>query len=271
MRTATIITVTRTTITIITITMHTATDTVMAGDERQSREDLAALEPISYAALYRLATWLSPAYPVGGFAYSSGIEWAVEAGGIVDRTSLLGWLAAMLTEGAGFNDTLLMAVAHRAVSVGDDAALVDVAELAAVLVPTRERHLETTTLGRAFMEVTSTAWPCEPLAKLKMLWDGPTAYPIAVGVACAGHAIPIAAAAHAFLAAIAANWVSAAVRLVPLGHTDSQLTLSAVEPIVANTARRAIGSTLDDLGSATFRADLASAHHETQYTRLFRS
>jgi urease accessory protein len=251
--------------------MTTATVTTMAGDERLSREALAPLEPLSHAALYRLATWLSPAYPVGSFAYSSGIEWAVEAGDIVDRTSLLGWLTSMLTEGAGFNDTVLMVAAYRTASAGNDVALVNVAELAAALVPTRERHLEATTLGRAFVDVTSAAWPCEALTKLKALWNGPVTYPVAVGVACAGHSIPIAAAAHAFLAAIAANWVSAAVRLVPLGHTDSQLTLSAIEPIVADTARRAIGSTLDDLGGATFRADLASARHETQYTRLFRS
>jgi len=245
--------------------------TVMAGDERRSREELAALEPISHAALYRLATWLSPAYPVGGFAYSSGIEWAVEAGDVADRDSLLNWLTAMLKEGAGFNDAVLMAAAHRAISAGNDAALVEAAELAAALVPTRERHLETTTLGRAFVDVTSAAWPCNSLTRLKALWSGAIAYPVAVGVTCAGHAIPLAAAVHAFLAAITANWVSAAVRLVPLGHTDSQLTLGAIEPIVADTARRAIAATLDDLGSATFRADLASALHETQYTRLFRS
>jgi urease accessory protein len=249
----------------------TITDTIMAGDERLSRDELAALEPISHAALYRLATWLSPAYPVGGFAYSSGIEWAVEAGDITDRQSLRHWLIAVLTDGAGFNDAVLMASAHRAASAGNDATLLEEAELAAALVPTRERHLETTTLGRAFMEVTGAAWPCEPLERLKALWSGPVTYPVAVGVACAGHAIPIAAATHAFLAAVTANWVSAAVRLVPLGHTDSQLTLSAIEPVVAETARRAIAATLDDLGSATFRADLASARHETQYTRLFRS
>jgi urease accessory protein len=258
-------------INIMAIITTTATVTTMAGDERLSREELAPLEPISHAALYRLSTWLSPAYPVGGFAYSSGIEWAVEAGDIVDRASLLDWLTAMLTEGAGFNDAVLMVAAYRAASAGNDVALVDVAELAAALVPTRERHLETTTLGRAFVAVTSAAWPCEALTKLKTLWNGPVAYPVAVGVTCAGHSIPIAAATHAFLAAVAANWVSAAVRLVPLGHTDSQLTLSAIEPTVADTARRAIGSTLDDLGGATFRADLASARHETQYTRLFRS
>jgi urease accessory protein len=254
-----------------TIITATQTVTIMAGDERLSREELAPLEPISHAALYRLATWFSPAYPVGGFAYSSGIEWAVEAGDIIDRPSLLDWLMAVLTEGAGFNDAVLMVAAYRSATVADDTALAAVAELSAALVPTRERHLETTTLGRAFMEVTSVAWPCEPLAKLKALWSGPIAYPVAVGAACAGHAIPVAAAAHAFLTALTANWVSAAVRLVPLGHTDSQLALAAIEPVVAATARRAITATLDDLGSATFRADLASALHETQYTRLFRS
>lgn len=254
----------------ITITVI-ITDTMMAGEERLSCEELAPLEPISHAALYRLATWLSPAYPVGGFAYSSGIEWAVEVKDIADRQSLLDWLTAMLTQGAGFNDAVLMAAAHRAASAGNDKALLDVAELAAALVPTRERHLETTTLGRAFMEVTSTAWPCGTLTNLKALWDGPLAYPVAVGAACAGHAIPIAAATHAFLAAVTANWVSAAVRLVPLGHTDSQIALKTIEAIVADTARRAISATLDDLGSATFRADIASARHETQYTRLFRS
>jgi urease accessory protein len=195
----------------------------------------------------------------------------VESGDITDRSALLGWLTAMLTEGAGFNDAVLMAAAHRAATGGTDAALVEVAELAAALVPTRERHLETTTLGRAFVEVTSAAWPCETLTRLKAAWDGPVAYPVAFGTACAGHAIPLAAAAHAFLAAITANWVSAAVRLVPLGHTDSQLALNALEPVVTETARRAVAATLDDLGGATFRADLASALHETQYTRLFRS
>lgn len=257
--------------TIIIMVTGTATATVMAGEERLSREELAPLEPISHAALYRLATWLSPAYPVGGFAYSSGIEWAVEAGDIADRASLLDWLTAMLAEGAGFNDAILMAAAHRVASNADEAALIEVAELAAALVPTRERHLETTTLGNAFMAVTCAAWPCAPLTRLKDLWDGPVAYPVAVGVACAGHAIPIVASVHAFLAAVTANWVSAAVRLVPLGHTDSQFALAAIEPVVADTARRAIGATLDGLGGATFRADLASARHETQYTRLFRS
>jgi urease accessory protein len=76
---------------------------------------------------------------------------------------------------------------------------------------------------------------------------------------------------HAFLHALTSNWISAGARLVPLGQTDSQHVLALLEPTVASTAKRALMASLDDLGSATFRADLAGMRHETQYTRLFRS
>lgn len=222
-------------------------------------------------ALYRLMTWLSPAYPVGAFAFSSGIEWAVEAGDIGDAATLRDWLEAMLTEGAGINDGIFFAQTHRAVTAENHTGVRDIAELAAAFVPSRERFHETTTLGRAFLEVTRAAWPCAALARLHEIWDGPVAYPVAVAAACAGHAIPLDPALHAFLTAVMSNWISAGVRLIPLGHTDSQRLLNAVEPIIMATARRALNARLDDLGSAVFRADLAGAKHETQYTRLFRS
>jgi urease accessory protein len=230
--------------------------------------DATGLEP---AALYRLMTWLSPAYPVGAFAYSSGIEWAVEAGDIADADTLRAWLETMLRHGSGLNDAILFAHAYRAVTLGDDVALRGVAELAAALVPTRERYQETTTLGRAFVEVTLRAWPCSALAELQELCAGPPAYSVAVAAACAGHAIPLAPALYALLTSLCANWVSAGVRLIPLGHSDGQRVLNAIESTVAATAERALHATLDDLGGASFRADLASALHESQYTRLFRS
>ncbi len=223
------------------------------------------------AALYRLMAWLSPAYPIGGFSYSSGIEWAVETGAIRDAVSLRAWLGVMLGEGGGFCDAVLLAHAHRAVQREDDKALCAVAELAAALAPTKERHLETTAQGNAFIEATRAAWPCAALDRLKKLWDGPVAYPVAVAVAAAGHGIALEVVLSAFLQAIAANWVSAGVRLIPLGQTDGQRVLAALEPLVTQTAQRALPAQLDDIGSAAFRADLASIRHETQYTRLFRS
>ncbi|WKA31875.1 urease accessory protein UreF [Bradyrhizobium roseum] len=223
------------------------------------------------AALYRLMTWLSPSFPVGAFSYSSGIEWAVEAGDISDAASLRGWLAAMLGEGSGFCDAVFLAQAHRVGSIGDDVALREIAELAAAFVPSRERQLETTTQGRAFIEIARSAWTCDGLDELVAACDGPIVYPIAVGLVSAAHGLPVAPALHAFLHAVVSNWISAGARLVPLGQTDSQRILAALETDVATTAKRALAASLDDLGSVTFRADLASLRHETQYTRLFRS
>jgi len=215
--------------------------------------------------------WLSPAFPVGAFSYSSGIEWAVEAGDITTADTLKSWLSVMLAEGGGFCDAVLFAHAHRAVMDADDKALRGVAELAAAFAPSKERHLETTAQGNAFIEATRAAWGCEALDRLKQVWDGPVAYPVAVAVAAAGHGIALERALAAYLQAVAANWVSAGVRLIPLGQTDGQRVLAALEPMVTATAQRALTAKLDDIGSSAFRADLASARHETQYTRLFRS
>jgi urease accessory protein len=215
-------------------------------------------------ALYRLLAWLSPAFPVGAFSYSSGIEWAVEAGDIKDAETLKAWLAVMLAEGGGFCDAVLFAHAHRAVHSDDDKALRAVAELAAAFAPSKERHLETTAQGNAFVEAARAAWGCAAIERLKAIWDGPVAYPVAVAVAAAGHGIELAPALGAYLQAVAANWVSAGVRLIPLGQSDGQRVLAALEPVVGATARRARAASLDDLGSSAFRADLASARHETQ-------
>jgi urease accessory protein len=225
--------------------------------------------------LYRLMAWLSPAYPVGGFSFSSGLEWAIEAGDIADAATLQRWLAVMLGDGGGFCDAVFFVHAHRAVTGGDDHAVAGdlraVAELAAAFAPSKERFLETTMQGRAFVEVTRAAWPCAALDQLLEIWDGPIAYPVAVAVAAAGHGIAAESALTAFLHAVAANLISAGVRLVPLGQTDGQRVLAALEAVIAATHERALATPLDQVGGAAFRADLASLRHETQYTRLFRS
>jgi urease accessory protein len=223
------------------------------------------------AALYRLMTWLSPSFPVGAFSYSSGLEWAVEAGDIVDAASLGDWLAAMLADGSGFCDAVFLAQSHRATLVGDDSNLREVAELAAAFVPSRERHLETLAQGRAFIDIARAAWNADGFDRSVACCGGAIVYPVAVGLVSAAHTIPLPLTLHAFLHALASNWISAGARLVPLGQTDSQRVLAALEVVVEATAVRACAASLDDLGSATFRADLASLRHETQYTRLFRS
>ena len=222
-------------------------------------------------ALYRLMAWLSPAYPVGAFSYSSGIEWAVESGDIKDAATLQRWLGVILNDGGGFCDAVFFVHAHRAVEANDDGRLREVAELAVAFAPSRERHLETTAQGRAFIEATRAAWPCAALERLAAAWDGPVAYPVAIAVAAAGHGIALEGALGAYLHAVTANLISAGIRLIPLGQTDGQHLLAALEAAVAATVARALATPLDQVGGAAFRADIATMRHETQYTRLFRS
>jgi urease accessory protein len=235
----------------------------------EDKAGTADAEPFANAALYRLMAWLSPAYPTGAFSYSSGIEWAVEAGDIRDAESLRRWLALTIGEGGGFCDAVLFVHAWRAVAANNKIAFANVAELALAFAPSKERFLETTAQGRAFLDTTRAAWPCAALETLPAA--GAIALPVAVAAACAGHGIAAAPALHAYLHGSSVNLISAGVRLVPLGQTDGQRVLAALEPVIAAAASRAMSASLDDLGSAAFRADLASMRHEGQYTRLFRS
>ena len=182
----------------------------------------------------------------------------------------------VIGEGGGFGDAVFFVHAHRApVTANDDVALRAVAELAAAFAPTKERFQETTAQGRAFLEATKAAWACDALARLDAppAWDGPLALPVAVGVACAGHGSTNAEPGAACVSARAprSKLISAGMRLIPLGQTNGQRVLAALEETVAATAARALATPLEDVGSAAFRADLATMRHETQYTRLFRS
>ncbi len=227
-------------------------------------------EPESGAPL-PLLIWLSPAFPVGAFAYSHGLEWAIEAGDIVDASSLQGWLVDLLEFGAPRSDAILFAAAFRAASAPDWPALIEINALAVALTASAERRLETTAQGAAFIAAARAAWDCEPCRRLDPAPDGRIAYPVAVAAAASGHGLPLGASLEAFVLAQAANLISAALRLGPIGQTDGQKILAAVLPRVRSLAHEAQTARLADLGSCAFRSDIAAMRHETQYSRLFRS
>jgi urease accessory protein len=222
--------------------------------------------------LYRLLAWLSPAYPVGAFSYSHGVETAVEEGFIKDRGSLVAWLETVLERGTGAVDGALFAAAWRAVESRHWPAFDMIAERAAAWRSTSEMALESRQQGGSFLSITRTAWPHADLDAAHERLAGEIALPVAVALAAAAHGIALEMALGGYLHAVTANLISAAVRTVPLGQTDGQRTLASLEGAVRRTVEAALAVTdLDEVGTSTPLLDWCSLRHETQYTRLFRS
>jgi urease accessory protein len=215
-------------------------------------------------ALLRLMAWLSPAFPIGSFAYSGGLERAVHDGLVANAAELSDWLATIMRHGAAWNDAVLLAEAHR--MNADATRLAEVAELAEALAGSRERHQETMLLGEAFLSAAS-AWPHEVMSRLSPR----TAYPVAVGAVAGTHGIALEKAVAAFLHSFVSQNVSAGIRLGVCGQRDGVVILAALEADIGDAAAKAAQSSLDDLGSAAIQADIATLRHETQVTRLFRS
>ena len=224
-------------------------------------------------ALLRLMTWMSPSFPVGAFTYSHGLEWAVEQGDVKDAQTLRLWLLDVLQHGSGRSDAVLLAEAWRRVTgEGDTNDLTDLVDLALALNPSEERLLESESQGKAFVKAAKAGWPVLDRCGEDLARDIARApYPIAVGAVAGLSGIGLEDALAAFLHGVSANLVSAGVRLVPLGQSDSIRVLAALEGEVLSRADWAAKASFEELGGFAPLIDIASMKHETQYTRLFRS
>jgi urease accessory protein len=234
-------------------------------------EEACCVAPL---ALLRLQSWLSPAFPIGSYSYSHGIEWAVDAGAVHDRLSLVAWLEADLCHGSGRNEAIFFSEAWCRAADPDGTKLFEIAELAAAFRGTSEFVLESSQPGQACLAMLSQVWPdrvLDSLAETLRERHVQPALAVVLGARAARLGIPARLALPAFLQSYVANWVTAGVRLIPLGQTDGQLAIAELEEAVLAASAQAASSNIEDLGSAAFMVDLASMAHETQYTRLFRS
>ncbi|MCJ2085159.1 urease accessory protein UreF [Methylobacterium sp. E-005] len=229
------------------------------------------MPPAEVPDALRLMAWLSPGYPVGSYAYSHGLEWAVEAGDIRDEVSLLDWLGDVCAHGSLRNDLILVRHGHQAAQIEDGEGLAALNALALALAPSRELHLETSQQGRSFLDATLGAWPCATLSALAPHLPGPVAYPVAVGASAGAHGLAPGPTLAAYGLAFVQNLVSAALRAAPVGQAAGTRVIAALAPRLTRLAADAEDASLEALGAATFRLDLGSFRHETQYSRIFRS
>jgi len=219
--------------------------------------------------LFRLLAWTSPAYPVGGFSYSHGIETAVEDGRITDAHAMTFYITTVLMRGAGHVDGVMLAAAHTA--SGDDAALDAITEEAFAWRGTAEHALEATQQGGSFASVTATVWPDARFAAFATRQRGRLTHAVAFGAAAGMAGMALRPSLLAYLHGFAANLVSAGVRLIPLGQTDGQRVTAALGPVLVAATHAAENTPREDLATSAPLLDILSMRHETQYTRLFRS
>lgn len=216
------------------------------------------------AALQRLLTWLSPAFPVGAFAWSQGLETAIADGRIKTGNDLRTWLDGLVAHGGLKTDAIILAHAHRQHSDGDK--LRDLADLVLALTAASERTLEATLTGDNFA-IAARAWPSDVFARL----PEPCPYPVAVGAIAAAQGIGVHDTLIGYLTAAIHSQVSVAVRLVPLGQTAGLQVMAALEPTIAGLADTAASAGLDAIGGIAYAADIAQMRHETLPIRVFRS
>ncbi len=215
--------------------------------------------PMRIDPVLTLAQWLSPAFPVGSFAYSHGLEASVDNGWVQDAAGLENWLLDIIECGGGSSDALFLNAAYRAQS---QEMLCCIDASARAFAPSKERLLETEAQGRAFCQVTSAIWGDMPMH---------LTYPVALGFAAAREGLPADLTTQMYLQALLSNLIATGQRLLPVGQTKGQAILKRLTPHCVRVANAHANGDLDHLSSTAFLADIASMKHETQYSRIFRT
>ncbi|MCC6008051.1 MAG: urease accessory protein UreF [Rhodobacteraceae bacterium] len=232
---------------------------------------MTAPPPGTESGLLRLAQILSPAFPVGGFAYSHGMEWVIREGDIHDAESLAAWLAEVLEHGAGRNDAILIAATLALPDDADDAAFDTLGDLARALAASPERDGESMAMGAALGATLAGMRAAGEMPEEHMPAPPPLPWPVALGRAARGLGLPPRLVCALALQAFASNLVTIAVRFVPLGQTEGQRVLAGLAPLIQRLAEEAAQADPGGLGGAAFRGDLAAQLHETMQPRIFRT
>lgn len=218
------------------------------------------------SALVRLLWLASPALPVGAYAYSRGLEYAVEAEWVRDADEALSWIGGVLENQIVTLDAPVLSRLHTAFVAGDD---IEVARWNGFLRATRESAelaLEDRQLGLALGRVLAEAG-----VVAASRWRESAGYATMFALACVHWGVSAADAVRAFLFAFAEGQVTAASKLVPLGQSAAQRVLAVLLARLDALAERALSLSDAELGAYTPGLAIASALHETQYSRLFRS
>ena len=200
--------------------------------------------------------WMSPAFPIGAFAYSHGLEWAIDKDHVSNGEKLQKWITDLLEYGSLRTDAIFISLILR----GHDAKKMN--ELSMALCPAGERLLETKLQGSAFAKVIEDVWQ-QDIGELSL--------PIAVALAAKNQSIEQDLILPAYLHAFCSNLISAAIRLIPIGQTEGQRIMLELYTTISDLVQTAYESEIDDLNSACFFSDVSAMEHEYLQPRIFKT
>ena len=200
--------------------------------------------------------WMSPAFPIGAFAYSHGLEWAIDKGHVKNGEKLQKWITDLLEYGSLRTDAISISLILR----GHDFKKMN--ELSMALCPARERLLETKLQGSAFAKIIEDVWQ-QDIGELSL--------PVAVALAAKNESIEQDLILPAYLQAFCSNLISVAIRLIPIGQTEGQRIMFELSSTISDLVQSASESEIDDLNSACFFSDVSAMEHEHLQPRIFKT
>ncbi len=223
-------------------------------------------EALGGAGLLRLLQLTSPSFPTGTFAYSEGLEAAVDAGWVSSEESAEAWISGQLAFALPHLEVPLFRRYYEAWTAEDFERVAYWVERQIAFREARELREEDAKVGRALQHALAAL--DVPFAEA---FTGPITWLAAYALGASQAGAPLRAAAQAALYAWCENQALAASRLVPLGQKATQRVLGRCLALVPEVVERGLVVPDDALGRSAPGHSLACVAHETQYTRLFLS
>lgn len=216
--------------------------------------------------LLRLLQLSSVSLPVGGYAFSQGMEYAIDRGWVTKQAQVADWTQLQLLQSLARVDLPVLRLAMAAWAMRDEARLVELNDLILACRETKELRLNDTAMGEALARLLRSLEIETPFVRLEDI-----SFVVLFAIAASHWQIEFDTAALGFSWSWLENQIAAATKLVPLGQTQAQLLLGELQPVLSDAIALAKTLEEDDVGAGLPAVAIASCLHETQYSRLFRS
>ena len=210
---------------------------------------------------------VSPSLPIGAFSYSRGLEWAVHAGWVRSEADARDWILGTIENIFAAVDGALFWRMIRSLYAEDHEGFAYANMWLAASRESSEMQLEDRRMGEALLSLLKELG----VAAAQDFGSSGLTYPASFAIAAHHWNIAPLTALKGLMWTVVEAHVAAAIRLVPLGHVSGQRILIDAVPVVERSAAWAITLEDSEIGNLSVAMAMASAWHETQYSRLFRS